>query len=53
MVNTFFIIVQKAVSRIMLSVDNATDNIAFSFEFSFEPKGMKCLISGFFNYFVL
>lgn len=53
MVNTFFIIVQKAVSRIMLSVENATDNIAFSFEFSFEPNGLKCLISGFFNYLVL
>ena len=43
-VNTFFKMVQKAVSRIMLSVDNATDNIAFSFEFNFEPKGLKCLI---------
>ena len=52
-VNTFFKIVQKAVSRIMLSVDNATDNIAFSFEFNFEPKGLKCLISSSFNYFVL
>ena len=49
----FFKTVQKAVSRIMLSIDNATDNIAFGFEFNFEPKGLKSLISDFFNYFVL
>ena len=47
MINTFSKIVQKAVSRIMLSVDNATDNIAFGFKFNFEPKCLKCLITVF------
>lgn len=38
-VNTFFKIVQKVVSKIMPSVDDATDNITFSFEFkSFQLK---------------
>ena len=54
MVNSFFKIFQKVVTTIMLSVDNASDNIAFvCFSSSSQRAGNASYISVFFNNYVL